>query len=202
MIPNLSDLFEEHARAVLLVDDEESILLSLSNYLEQNHFQVKTATNGLHAVDLFRQGTFDLVITDLVMNGMSGIELLYEIKEINSDSGVFILTGQGNMASAIEALRLGANDYLLKPCDADELVLRMKQFFEKQQALRKIKVYENFLPICMYCKRIRDDTGVKRGTGKWMRPEIYLKSRNHDLRLSHGCCPHCYELHKDEWFAK
>jgi YesN/AraC family two-component response regulator len=195
------DALEAHPKKkVLLVDNEEAILESLSHYLKYSRLHVETATSARQALRLFKKETFDLIITDLVMNGMSGMELLSEIKKIKYDSGVFILTGQGNMGSVIDAIRLSADDYLLKPCDADELIFRMERFFEKQDALRKIKVYEKFLPICMYCKMIRDDAGVERGAGTWLSPEEYLKRKNSDLRLSHGCCPDCFEKHKDEWF--
>ena len=86
-----------------------------------------------------------------------------EIKKFNNDTCVVILTGQGDMALAIEALRAGADDFLLKPCDLDELILKMERFFERQDAFRKIKIYEKFLPICMYCKKIRDDSGTDPG---------------------------------------
>jgi DNA-binding NtrC family response regulator len=178
--------------SVLLVDDDEPILLSLRNYLEKNNFEVQAAASGEAALSLFRNACFDLVVTDLVMDGINGLEVLQEIKKINSETGVFILTGQGDMTRAIEALRLGAADFLLKPCDADELVLRMERVLEKQEAVKKIKIYEKFLPICMYCKKIRDDTGTEWGAGKWFQLEEYLTQKS-GAELTHGCCPECYD---------
>lgn len=186
-----------HNRTILLVDDEEPILESLGNYLEVNDFQVKTAKSGEDALDVFRTSSFDLVITDLVMDGISGIEVLKEIKKIKSETGVFILTGQGDMTLAIEALRSSADDFLLKPCDADELILRIERVLEKQEALRKIKLYEKYLAICMYCKKIRDDTGKQWGTGKWLQLEDYL-TRKSGVDFTHCCCPECYDNHKLE----
>jgi DNA-binding NtrC family response regulator len=176
--------------SVLLVDDDKPILLSLGNYLVRNNFDVQTAASGEVALSLFKNALFDLVITDLAMDGISGLEVLKEIKEINSEIGVFILTGQGDMTRAIEALRLGAADFLLKPCDAEELVLRMRRILEKQEALKKIKIYEKFLPICMYCKKIRDDTGTEWGAGKWLQLEDYLTQKS-GVEFTHGCCPEC-----------
>jgi DNA-binding NtrC family response regulator len=185
-------------KAVLLVDDEEPILTSFGNYLERNNFYVQTATSGEAALAEFRTRFFDLVITDLVMDGISGIEVLQEIKKINSEVGVFILTGQGDMTLAIEALRLGAADFLLKPCDADELIIRMGRVLEKQEALKKIKIYEKFLPICMYCKKIRDDTGTEWGAGRWLQLEEYLSQKS-GVDLTHGCCPECYDRFLQNW---
>ena len=179
-------------KAVLLVDDEEPILESLGNYLERSGFNVETARSGKDALAAFSSSPFDLVITDLVMGGINGIDLLKEIKKMNAECGVFILTGQGNMTSALAALRSGADDFILKPCDADELVLKMERLIEKQDALKKIKVYENFLPICMYCKKIRDDAGKQPGTGTWLGLEEFLLTKS-KVALSHGCCPECFD---------
>ncbi len=185
-------------KAVLLVDDEEPVLISLRNYLERNNFYVKTAKSGEAALAEFRTGVFDLVITDLAMDGISGIEVLQEIKKINAETGVFILTGQGDISLAIEALRSGADDFLLKPCDADELVLRMGRVLEKLEALKKNKIYEKVIPICMYCKKIRDDTGTQYGAGRWRQVEEYLSQKS-GADLTHGCCPECYERQKESW---
>lgn len=188
-----------HRKSVLLVDDEQSILRSLANYLEKNAFSVKPAESGEAALAEFRLAeSFDLVITDLVMSGISGLDVLKNIKEAHPETGVFILTGYGSMSRAIEALRSGADDFILKPCDAEELVLKMERFFEKQDARRMIKIYEKFLPICMYCKRIRDDSGMEAGKGKWMAVEEYL-CRKSGADLTHGCCPECFADHIDEF---
>lgn len=183
-----------HNKAVLLVDDEQPILQSLGNYLERNALHVKSALSGEDALAEFHTTSFDLVITDLVMTGINGIELLKKLKTINCETGVFILTGHGNMDQAIEAFRCGADDFIEKPCDAEELVLRMDRFFTRQEALRKIKIYEKFLPICMYCKKIRDDSGTQTGKGKWMHIEEYLCQKC-GADLTHGCCPECFAKH-------
>ncbi len=184
-------------KTILLVDDEESILESLCNYLGKNNYDVKTASSGEAAVDQIRTTHFDLVVTDLVMDGISGMEVLKETKKTNSRVCVFILTGYGDMESAIEALRSGADDYFLKPFDPEELVLKIKRCLDIQETLNKIKIYENILPICMYCKNIRDDTGTEFGKGKWMNVEEYIY-RNSGTDISHGCCPGCYKKQVEE----
>jgi DNA-binding NtrC family response regulator len=184
-------------KAVLLVDDEQPVLRSLGNYLEKNAMYVKSAMSAEDGLADYRRISFDLVITDLMMTGINGMELLKEIKKINHETGVFILTGHGNMDRAIEALRCGADDFIQKPCDAEELVLKMDRFFIKQEALRKIKIYEKFLPICMYCKKIRDDSGSQKGKGNWMRMEEYLCQKS-GADLTHGCCPECFATHVND----
>lgn len=189
-------------KAVLLVDDELPILKSLGNYLKKNAFDVKPVLSGEDALtECTATTSFDLVITDLIMAGISGLEVLKEFKKLNNDIGVFILTGHGNMTLAIEALRAGADDFILKPCEADELICKMHRYFEKQDALRKIKIYEKVLPICMYCKKIRDDSGKEPGTGQWVRIEDYLRIKS-GTDLSHGCCPQCFDYQLINWKLK
>jgi DNA-binding NtrC family response regulator len=183
-----------HTKTVLLVDDEEPVLLSLSNFLERNQIRIITATSGQEALAQLRTTPVDLVITDLVMPGMSGIDVLRQVKKDNPQTGVYILSGQSTIDLAIAALRAGADDFLQKPFDAEELILKMERFFEKQNALKKISLYERFLPICMYCKRIRDDFGTEGGEGQWLRPEEYLCQMG-GARLTHSCCPECFAEH-------
>ena len=178
------------------MDDDEPILISLGNYLERNNVHVQTANSGETALSLFRTAFFDLVITDLVMAGISGIKVLQEVKKINSEIGVFILTGQADITLAIEALRAGADDFLMKPYDADELILRMERVLEKQDVMKKNRIYETLIPICMYCKKIRDDTGTQHGAGKWLQLEEYLSRKS---GATHGCCPECYEKFAEKW---
>lgn len=186
-------------KAVLLVDDERPILDSLGNYLERSYYNVKTATSGEAALAEFRTSSFDMVITDLVMEGMGGIDVLRQIKKINHDTCVLILTGQGDMAKAIDALRSGADDFLLKPCDVDELILKMERFFARQEAHKKIRMRENYLPMCMYCKKIRDDdSSSEPGQEKWLALEEFLR-RKSGIDLTHGCCPECFNERAGDW---
>ena len=178
---------------ILLVDDEKPIVASLSNYLGKSGFSVQSTLNGETALTQFRSTSFDLVITDFVMAGLNGIELLQEIKNTSQETGVFILTGHGDLTLAIDALRSGADDFLLKPCDTTTLLHKMNCFFKKQERYRKHLFCEKILPVCMYCKKIRDDHGVEPGEGKWMLREEYLCQKS-GAELSHGCCPDCFKI--------
>jgi DNA-binding response OmpR family regulator len=192
------NVMEMGGKTVMLVDDEEAILASLTDYLERNKLSVTAATSGEDAMALFRAKPVDMVVTDLVMPGMSGIDVLKEIKECNRGTGVFILTGKGSIDLAVQALRLGADDFIEKPFDVEELLLKMAKIFEKQAALKKAFIYEKILPICSYCKKIRDDRGTERGRGKWLELEEYLWQMS-GTTLSHGCCPECYGERIKEW---
>jgi DNA-binding NtrC family response regulator len=177
-------------KRILLVDDEPSILKSFSLDFSLEGFKVRTASAGEKAIEEMQAGYFDLVITDLVMPGIGGMEVLQEAKKIHPDIGSIILTGYGDLSSAVEALRLGADDYLIKPCDIDELLLRVNRCLEKKEMMRKLKLYEKILPVCMYCKSIRADNGSGPGQGKWVTLEEYLLKESGTL-VSHGCCPEC-----------
>ncbi len=179
-------------KSILLVDDEDIIRDSMSSDLRGANFQVSAASCGADAIELFKNDSFDLVVTDLMMEGMDGIQVLEQVKEIDPEIAVIILTGYGDMSSAITALRLGADDYLLKPCDFEELLLRMDQCFAKQDLTKKVKLYEDILPLCCVCKSIRDDAGKEPGQGEWLKVEDYLYAKT-KVRSSHTYCPHCYD---------
>ena len=127
---------------ILLVDDEESILKAMKKDFELEGYEVMTASCGEAALEMNKSQQFDMIVTDLSMPGMDGIKVLAEAKKQNPDIGSIILTGYGDMTSAIEALRLGADDYLLKPCDTEELLLRTSRCLKNREAHQKVKVYE------------------------------------------------------------
>ena len=180
-------------KKILFVDDEENILKSFRKDFEYEGYLVTTALSGEKALEHLQQEHFNVVITDLAMPGIDGLEVLKKAKKLQPDTILIILTGYGDLSSAIEALRLGADDYLLKPCDIDELFLRVQRCLEKQEALQKIRLYENILPICMYCKSIRDDSGAEEtGEARWMSVEEYISSKS-GTDFSHGICPNCME---------
>ncbi|MCD6388831.1 MAG: sigma-54-dependent Fis family transcriptional regulator [Desulfobulbaceae bacterium] len=190
-------------RKILIVDDEIIILKCILVDLRRFDYSVDTAENGNQALAMLEKEKYDLVITDLMMEDMGGLELLAEIKKKTADMPVIIMTGYGELDSAIEALRLGASDYLLKPCNNEELILRVGNCIDKVELQKKVKFYESILPICSVCKKIRDDAGKGRGDGDWKPLEEYL-AQNVGLDLSHGICPECSDkLYGDqEWYKE
>lgn len=117
--------------SILLIDDEEIILASVGADLEQEDYEVTTVASGERGIRKYWERKHDLVITDLTMEGMDGLQVLREIKQINPEALVIFLTGYGSMESSIEALRLGASDYLLKPCRKDELLSKVSNCLKK-----------------------------------------------------------------------
>jgi DNA-binding NtrC family response regulator len=175
---------------ILLVDDEPILLRTLGRALTEAGHEVVSAAGGAEAADRLREGTFDLIVTDIAMEGLGGLELLQMAKKSDPDVSVILITGFCDAASAIEALRNGADDYLSKPFDFDELILRVSRSLEKRELRRKLRLYEDILPVCCGCKQIRDDAGRQPGTGRWMSLEEYLV-KEAGVKVSHGYCPAC-----------
>ena len=107
---------------VLLVDDEKDFIQSLAERLQLRDFDVKTALNGDDAIKLVNENEFDVIILDVKMPGKSGIEILKEIKNINQLSQVIMLTGHATVESAIQGMKLGAYDYIMKPTVTEDLI--------------------------------------------------------------------------------
>lgn len=181
-------------KSILLVDDEPNVLKSLSRELtsEAHSLNVSVATNGQDAIDGINNRSYDLVVTDLLMPGLDGFQVLKAAKKWNNQTKVIILTGYGDVKYAIDAMRLGADDYLLKPCDIDDLLYRITNCLIKQDLQRKLLMYESILPVCVYCKKIRVDQPEAVGHGPWVHLEDYFE-KVQGVNCSHGCCPECYE---------
>jgi DNA-binding NtrC family response regulator len=177
---------------ILLVDDEESILKVLSLDLKEEGYAVDSAGSGKEAIEKLEASHYDLIITDLNMEGMNGIQVMQEAKKMKPEIMVMMLTAYGSLDSAVDALRLGASDYLLKPYDRSELFLRIKNCFEKLELQRKVTLYESILTMCYVCRKIQDDTGTEPGEGKWTYPDIYLQTRT-NVETSKTFCTECFK---------
>jgi len=121
----------ERQSKVLVVDDDLFALQSMAKVLEGESYQVVTAASGSEAIELLKQGSFDLVLADLKMPEVDGLEVLRQAREIVPQAVVLIFTGYASLESAIEALREGAYDYLMQPCSADELKLKIERGLER-----------------------------------------------------------------------
>jgi len=126
--------------SILFVDDEEIIRNSFARDLRVEQFAVTAVDSGSEAIKAVENGRFDLVITDLMMPGIDGFGVLKAVKKNAPQTSVIILTGYGDMGAAIDALRLGADDFTLKPCEIEELVFRIRRCLEKQSLLKTLAV--------------------------------------------------------------
>ncbi len=183
-------------KTVLLVDDELSILRSYARDLQEENYTVATASDGEQAIQALRAGSYNIVITDLVMPGTGGMQVLREAKDRYSEICVVVLTGYADISSAVEALRLGADDYLIKPLDTDELLIRLAQLLRKQERRQQLKAYHNNLTVCNHCNQVRIDNTTS-GLWQWMHWQSYLTNKT-GVRLYHSCCPACVDKQRSK----
>jgi len=117
--------------SILLIDDEEILLEAVSDDLRESGYEVTTAISGEEGLKSFETLQHDLVITDLKMENMDGLEVSRKVKELNPKTPIMILTGYGSMETAIEALRMDIDDYILKPVNRDDLFEKINQCLKK-----------------------------------------------------------------------
>jgi DNA-binding NtrC family response regulator len=124
---------------ILLVDDEVVFTNNMSKLLSRRGYQVKTANSGYEALGVLMDNAFDVMVLDLKMPGIDGIATIREAKKIGLLTEVLILTGHGSIDLALEALKIGAYDYVTKPCEITELVSKIEIGLEK----KRLKIKED-----------------------------------------------------------
>jgi DNA-binding NtrC family response regulator len=123
---------------VLLVDDEEVFTNNMFKLLSTRGYNVTAVTSGDAAIRALEKQPVDVIVLDLKMPGMDGLMTLKEIQKLGLFTKTLILTGHGSIDSALEAIKLGAYDYLTKPCEVDELVAKIEGAWEeKDDAVKK-----------------------------------------------------------------
>lgn len=141
---------------LLVVDDERGIVIALKGLFTKEGYEVETAESGETALERVKAGLFHVIITDLSMKGMSGLDLLKKVRELDPQCAVLMITAYGNQRIAVEAMKAGAEDYLPKPFDNDELRLKVRKVMETQllrrahsQLLEQVKLetgaFENMI---------------------------------------------------------
>ena len=129
---------------ILLIDDEKVLLEAVSDDLKESGYKVTTAESGKEGLRYFEMLQHDLVIIDLKMESMDGLEVSRKIKELSSETPIMILTGYGSMETAIEALRLDLDDYVLKPVNRDDLFEKIQGCLEKKNNSHPTNPKPNF----------------------------------------------------------
>lgn len=130
---------------VLIVDDEKGFLDVLAERMQSRGMEVTTATSAKEALQKLETETFDAIVLDLMMPEMGGIEALQRIKGKNPDAEVILLTGQPSVSIGVEAMKLGASDFLVKPADINELTEKIKvakahrMILVEKKTLKKMK---------------------------------------------------------------
>jgi two-component system, NtrC family, response regulator HydG len=118
---------------LLVIDDEQSVAVTMGAILEMDGYNVTISTTGADALAKLRDHVYDLVLTDLRLDDIDGLAIIAELCRVQPDTVAIILTGYASLESAIKALREGAYDYLIKPCDVDELRAVVARGIERRQ---------------------------------------------------------------------
>lgn len=132
---------------LLIIDDDQLVLRSFKAILEKEGYVVITANSGKKAIELISNERFNLILTDLMMVDVGGIDVLKEAKKVDPDAVVVIVTGFESMETALEAMRHGAYDYLIKPCDEYDLKITVNRGLEKQAIEKKLLEVEKLAAI-------------------------------------------------------
>jgi DNA-binding NtrC family response regulator len=130
---------EELKAKVLLVDDETDFLNTLAERLEARGLKVNTASSGEDAVTKVDNQSFDLIVLDLAMPGIDGLETLKRIKAKQPDAEIIMLSGQGSIKTSIEAMKLGAEDFIEKPVNITELMDKISEAKDKRMLVLQAK---------------------------------------------------------------
>src|SRR5438067_9630376 len=126
--------------SLLVVDDEESVAVTMGAILEMDGYQVAISTTGADALRRLNETAFDLVLTDLRLDDTDGLNIVSEVCRLQPETVSIILTGYASLESAIKALREGAYDYLIKPCDVEELRATVARGVERRQLGTQLRV--------------------------------------------------------------
>jgi DNA-binding NtrC family response regulator len=126
---------------ILVVDDDRDLADTLVEFLIKLGYQAFPAYDGREALSKFEQGDFQVVVTDLRMPEMDGMELLEALKKLDNDVNVIVLTGYGTIESAVQAVKTGAYDYITKRIKSDEVEVVVRQAMEKHTIQRKMHIF-------------------------------------------------------------
>src|SRR5437899_107508 len=175
------------AVSVLIIDDDPVARAQLAALAKAAGYAVSVAEHGREAWEILQFARVPMVISDWYMPEMDGVELCRRIRARRDAPYVYfiLITSRGGKQQYLAGMEAGADDFIAKPVDPDELRARLK-VAERILGLRKeIEQLEVLLPICSYCKRILNDKE------EWEPLETYIE-RHFETLLSHGICPDCY----------
>jgi DNA-binding response OmpR family regulator len=175
---------------ILVAEDDNVSRLVLVTKLKKLGHHVIATENGAEAWGTFLNDTVNVVITDWMMPRVDGLELCRRVRDTARDQYVYVimLTALAGKKNYLEGMNAGADDFLTKPVDTDELSARLRVAERIITLQKEVKQLEGLLPICAYCKSIRDEKN------EWHQLEHYISDRT-DAQFSHGYCPSCIEKH-------
>lgn len=150
---------------VLIVDDEKNIRLTLKTALKKAGYQVETAVNGEDGLSILKEEEIPVILLDMKMPGMDGIQFLKEIANDNFETKVIMITGYGSVETAVETLKLGAVDYLRKPFKPEEIIGIVEDVFERykvENSGEEVESFEEYIMLAKNSINKRDFTQAKK----------------------------------------
>ena len=157
--------------SILIVDDEDSLRLSLALILQKENYRVETAASAEEALERLHSHAYDLMVLDLNLPGMSGIGLLLEVHRQSPQMPVVILTAYAELESAIQAVRLGARDYLIKPVEPALIVTRVTEILaEREQPARKKEIMGEIQTLLSELQKMDGEEGTPTNTPMTLPP--------------------------------
>jgi len=196
---------------ILIAEDDHISRKILQTILTKQGHDVTAAEDGLKALEALQRETPEILITDWMMPDLDGLQLSRQVRELDLPSYVYIivLTALTDRQRIIEGLDAGADDYITKPYDKTELMARVKagervirlektlreKNAELSDALAQVKQLKGIVPICMHCKKIRNDENY------WQQVEEYIHEHS-EADFSHSICPECLEEHYPDYAKK
>jgi phosphoserine phosphatase RsbU/P len=173
---------------VLAIEDQPVAALQLTAALRVLGHEPECVKDGMTAWQEIERHPYRVVVSDWRMPGIDGLDLCRMIRHRGGEYIYFILISAAGVTRETrdEALKAGVDDFLAKPIDPDELGMRLHVAERILRFTAQVKQLESFLPICSYCKKVRDDKKY------WKEIEAYVNERD-GTRFSHGVCPSCYD---------
>ncbi|HID61339.1 MAG TPA: response regulator transcription factor [Anaerolineae bacterium] len=161
---------------ILVVDDEEVTRLSLAEILSLEGYRVASAGSGEEALQKLEEETFDLVLADLVMKEVDGLQVMEAAKKLSPDTVVIMLTAYGTLESAIQAMRQGAYDYLIKPCGAQDIVASVESGLARQRQERRRRELVTRVEEMLRALKAQDETLVAASRGAQLKRARFLQA--------------------------
>lgn len=174
---------------ILIIDDEKTILDNLKFILDLEGYEVILASSGFEGIDCFMTDpNIDVIVSDMKMPGLSGLDVIKAIRQRDQDIGIIVLTGNGEMENAVQAMREGAYDYLNKPVHADKLILSIENAIRKLQLIKENRqLTEDILKKNLYFQNINE---AAQQILLNMAPGKDLKIEGLNLFSIYQCCDH------------
>src|SRR6195952_1009818 len=145
---------------ILIIDDEKAIRKTLSEILSYEGYKIEEAADGEEGLKKFNSTTYDVVLCDIKMPKMDGLEFLEKAREINSDVPIIVISGHGNIETAVEAVKKGAFDYISKPPDLNRLLITLRNALDKTTLVAETKVLKR--KVAKVQEIVGDSTPIKK----------------------------------------